>query len=421
MAVEIFISWSGVQSRGLARALHDWIPLIVPGTHVFISEEDIGPGTRWSRALAEKLDSTDFGVFVVTPSNLKSRWLNFEAGAIAKRLERARVIPLLFGVPHASLTGSPLAEFQALEWSQADTLKLMRAINDATGTSVDPTNLSTLVARLWPDLAREVAAIPGPVTQATPLRFLLGDVGHGDPVQLVLPKFTFTQERIDKFVQQRTANLGPEVRKALLQVLDDDALSYLFGKPGQRKGGEGIDDIRSFAMNDLRALLTVSRALEREGARFQLVLDEDLSRELGPSPLVSFGMTTNHVTRLFLESSRLTGGTPLFAQEEPAPGEEFVRLANGSKYEYAGDKYGLIACVTPPTGDTTSKWLICAGLGVTGTEAAAHYLCNKAQSLTRTVGARDFVKVVTTKTGMPNVYHSHDRDTVFDDGSSPSD
>lgn len=415
VTVEIFISWSGEQSEQVAAVLHRFIPLVIPGADIFVSEQDIGPGTRWSRALAEKLDHSDVGIFVVTPSNLDSRWLNFEAGAIAKKLERARVVPLLFDIKRGELTG-PLAEFQALEWSKHAALELSKVINQATESTVGSIDLSARVDEHWPDLDRQVAAIPG-ISSTTPLRFLLWDTGLGESIRLVFPRFIFDPQ-LGNRLRRESAKLSPEAQGELDNLLDSAKFSRLFGTPGQREGGQGVDDIRPFAMNDLRALCTIAQSLGKEGARFQPVPDNDLRQNEGHFSLVIFGLTTNRFTKIFLESSRLKGNTPLFAEDESG-GMPAVRLANGEILTYEDDNYGLIARVTPPNQDTKRKWLICAGLGPTGTEAAANYLCNNGKELARTVGTQDFVKVVRCTSGLPESYDSNPRDTVFADGSSP--
>ncbi len=356
------------------------------------------------------MDISDFGIFVVTPANLRSRWLNFEAGAIAKHLDHSRVIPLLFGIGTSELTG-PLAGFQSLEWSQSAAIKLMVAINEQAQVRPDPEAVSKAVRLLWAGLDEEVSSLPGPLSDRAPLRYLLGDRDRGEPISLVFPRFIVEPELV--------AETSPEIADALHRLLEDDYFSKVFGKPGQREGGQGVDDVRPFAMNDLRALCTVARRVGREGGRSEPVPDEDVRPDDNQVPLVLFGLTTNSVAKDYMESSKLTGGKPLFEEITLNNGQPAVRLVNGTVYTYEGDNYGLIARVTPQNQDTTSKWLICAGLGPTGTEAAANYLNLKARSLAKSVGTQDFVKVVRCTKGRPSSFDSLPTDTVFADGSSP--
>ena len=52
-----------------------------------------------------------FGIVCVTAANQHAPWLIFEAGALAKQLEAARVMPLCIDLEPAAVTG-PLSAFQ---------------------------------------------------------------------------------------------------------------------------------------------------------------------------------------------------------------------------------------------------------------------------------------------------------------------
>jgi len=103
MAARILISWSGERSEKIAEILREWLPSILPGVEPWLSSEDIRKGSRWSLQLATELEATQFGLLVVVPENQGSPWLNFEAGAISKWVEHARVAPLLFGMSPSEL------------------------------------------------------------------------------------------------------------------------------------------------------------------------------------------------------------------------------------------------------------------------------------------------------------------------------
>lgn len=109
--VKVFISWSGEPSRSIAKALRDWIPTVVQHIQPWMSDEEIKSGSRWNDEVGAALDETNFGVVCVTASNQHEPWLMFEAGALAKRLEVARVVPLCLDLAPADVTG-PLSSFQ---------------------------------------------------------------------------------------------------------------------------------------------------------------------------------------------------------------------------------------------------------------------------------------------------------------------
>ena len=237
MAVEVFISWSGTQSRAIARELMEVIPKILGSVPIFMFDESTELGSHWDWALANHLDSSDVGIFVVTPANLRSRWMHFKAGAIAKHLDRSRAIPLLFGIGPQQLTGQPLGALQSAQWTGAAFESVMSRINVATGSRIDAKEVARRSHEEWPRINRKVTSIPGTFLDTNPLRYLLGDSGRDEQISLVFPIFTFDPEL--------AANLSSEIREALeglLRVLDDETFSRLFGKPGQRKGGEGVDD-----------------------------------------------------------------------------------------------------------------------------------------------------------------------------------
>jgi len=55
-------------------------------------------GERWNPKIAEQLSQTKFGVICVTPENLTAEWLIFEAGALAKTIEKTYVCTYLVGL-----------------------------------------------------------------------------------------------------------------------------------------------------------------------------------------------------------------------------------------------------------------------------------------------------------------------------------
>ena len=109
--MKVFISWSGETSHKVAIALHDWLPYIIQAVKPFMSSGDIFKGERWSDVLAKELEDTQFGIICVTPSNIKAPWLNFEAGALSKSVDRSFLFPFLSQINPHELEG-PLALFQ---------------------------------------------------------------------------------------------------------------------------------------------------------------------------------------------------------------------------------------------------------------------------------------------------------------------
>src|SRR5687767_13125889 len=91
----IFISWSGEPSRKVAEALHGWLPMVIQAATPWMSNSDIEKGQRWGNEIAARLSQIDIGIVCLTPDNLNSPWLLFEAGAISKEMQRGRVCTYL--------------------------------------------------------------------------------------------------------------------------------------------------------------------------------------------------------------------------------------------------------------------------------------------------------------------------------------
>jgi hypothetical protein len=157
-SLSVFLSWSGEPSHRIASILRDWLPSVVPSVEPWISSEDIEKGARWSAEIASQLDSTDFGIICVVPSNLREPWLNFEAGAISKSLERARVAPLLAGVAKSDVPG-PLSQFQMTALEKEDMRRLVHALNRQTSSPLPEDRLNRTFDLCWPGLESKVAEV----------------------------------------------------------------------------------------------------------------------------------------------------------------------------------------------------------------------------------------------------------------------
>jgi hypothetical protein len=68
--------------------------------------------------VADRLEQCRVGIICMTPENLESRWILFEAGALSKTKE-AHVCTLLVGLTPAEVK-PPLAQFQHTMMERAD-------------------------------------------------------------------------------------------------------------------------------------------------------------------------------------------------------------------------------------------------------------------------------------------------------------
>lgn len=156
--MQVFISWSGDKSRDVAAALRSWLPHVLQGISPFVSSHDLSAGTRWAVEIAEKLKDTEFGLVCVTRKNQREPWLNFEAGAIAKKLDVSRVIPLAIDLPPAEIS-HPLGQFQATRLNREGINEVVKSINEASSLSLSPENLMAAIEKWWPDLEEDLQEI----------------------------------------------------------------------------------------------------------------------------------------------------------------------------------------------------------------------------------------------------------------------
>ncbi|WP_375186544.1 toll/interleukin-1 receptor domain-containing protein [Sphingobium yanoikuyae] len=158
--MKVFISWSGERSKALAIALKELIPLILQYAKPWVSEKDISAGERWAQAISGELESSNFGILCITPENISSEWILFEAGALSKSMLDAKVIPLLFGLELSDLSG-PLSQFQALKVDQRGVMDAIKAINAVSENKASEATINQLVPALWSQLQQKIDDIPG--------------------------------------------------------------------------------------------------------------------------------------------------------------------------------------------------------------------------------------------------------------------
>jgi hypothetical protein len=158
--MNVFISWSGPRSGAVAEALHKWIPKIINAVKPWLSTTDIDKGARWASDVAIKLEASKAGIICLTPSNLHSDWVLFEAGALSKTLQNTFVCTLLIGLEPSDVKG-PLAQFQATRAMKEDVLKLLQTLNQGLGEAALPANhIEEAFEVWWPKLESELRLLP---------------------------------------------------------------------------------------------------------------------------------------------------------------------------------------------------------------------------------------------------------------------
>ena len=153
--MKVFISWSGEPSRSIATALTDWLRNVVQHVEPWMSDEKIGSGARWNDAIAQALGETNFGIVCVTRANQYAPWLIFEAGALAKSIELARVVPLCIDLSFSEVTG-PLSSFQGRPLDRDGVGRLVYDISAASEKPMTKEQMATVFDVWWPRLEAAV-------------------------------------------------------------------------------------------------------------------------------------------------------------------------------------------------------------------------------------------------------------------------
>ena len=156
--MNVFISWSGDRSKELAKALSELLPDVIQSLKVWMSEQDIMPGSRWAEALNQKLETCNFGVLCLTPENLNAPWLLFEAGSLAKSVSGSKVVPYYLGLKPADIP-FPLAQFQCAGAEENGTRRLVHSLNLALESPIDETRLRRGFEGWWPSLKSRIEVI----------------------------------------------------------------------------------------------------------------------------------------------------------------------------------------------------------------------------------------------------------------------
>jgi hypothetical protein len=134
---------------------------VIQSLRPYVSSQDIDKGARWSTDIAKELQESTFGILCVTKNNIDAPWINFEAGALSKTIDKASVAPFLFDVKRSEVQG-PLLQFQSTINEKSDVLKLLVSLNGAMTDKekLDETSLKKSFEVWWPELEKSLQAIP---------------------------------------------------------------------------------------------------------------------------------------------------------------------------------------------------------------------------------------------------------------------
>ena len=159
MKDNIFISWSGELSYQLAEIMRKVLPWFLQNISPYFTPRDIDKGDRWESAISTHLENAEIGLICLTPYNLSNEWILFEAGALSKSKNNARVCVLLFNIAPSDVQG-PLSNFQATKFEKEDFRKLLLDINEKQGENGrDTETLNEIFENQWPKVQKMIEGI----------------------------------------------------------------------------------------------------------------------------------------------------------------------------------------------------------------------------------------------------------------------
>lgn len=157
--MKVFLSWSGDLSLKVAQIFRDWLPSVIQIVEPYVSAEDIDKGTRWSTDIAKELEASAFGILCVTRKNADAPWLNFEAGALSRQIDKSKVSPFLFDLKRSELKG-PILQFQSTILKKDDIKKLLYSINNSCDEStLEESRLDSIFDVWWPKLEEQLSSL----------------------------------------------------------------------------------------------------------------------------------------------------------------------------------------------------------------------------------------------------------------------
>jgi hypothetical protein len=158
----VFISWSGERSRVVAQKLREWLPIVVQTARPWMSDADIAKGSRGLSELTKALFSIKVGIVCLSPENLETPWLLFEAGALSKTIDdSSRLCTYLLAGLEPEDVKPPLGMFQATKATKHDSRRLVQTIS--VSVSEEPLGdeeLDQIFEAMWPSLEATIKSLP---------------------------------------------------------------------------------------------------------------------------------------------------------------------------------------------------------------------------------------------------------------------
>ncbi|WP_159016605.1 toll-Interleukin receptor [Cognatiluteimonas profundi] len=157
--MNVFLSWSGERSKKVACFLREWLSCVIQSVEPWVSSKDIDRGSLWFTEISQRLGETSVGIICLTQENKEKPWILFEAGALAKGLNSARVCTLLIDLEPKDI-GDPLAQFNHTLPDKSGIFELVSTLNSSAGDKIlDDQVLFRVFETYWPQFEKEFKEI----------------------------------------------------------------------------------------------------------------------------------------------------------------------------------------------------------------------------------------------------------------------
>ena len=186
--------------------------------------------------MAEEIEKSRYGIICVTKENVGKPWINFEAGALSRSIEKSTVLPFssavspfLFDLKSSDLEG-PLTQFQYVVNERGDILKLIASINSKVeDKQLAPDKLQKAFDRCWPDLESKLTKVSNEGLLSTEPR---APARKPDEILTELLELVRSQQRLMMSKEDTAsllASLGASIRADLVQSLRQGGFGLGFG------------------------------------------------------------------------------------------------------------------------------------------------------------------------------------------------
>ena len=217
----------------------------------------------------------------VTSENVDSPWLNFEAGLLASRLGRERVLPLLINLSLSQLQG-PLAQFQCFSTSKPELRRLLGMLAGLVAGGEHPrkADLDSTFETWWPAISsslhvyREARAAPE-VAGAAPPRGSMRRVSNLDALAAVVSRDLTTADEIESVVVATMRESGVRVIRHAPQRERGADLAVWIDQLDSQLGNPILVEVKARIADSPSAALLARQASEyvsRAGARTILIV-----------------------------------------------------------------------------------------------------------------------------------------------------